>query len=510
MAGAAPQHHFERLEALAATLLVDADLSSLLQHIVKITSELLPAPGGASVSLWDETSKTFQFGATSVPGQTPEAAQLVRKRGATHWIMTNLQPRVVPDTARDEFGDSPLLREFGLKAYLGVPLQMNGKAFGVLYAFDTEVRTYKDDDIYFLTLLAARAANAIHHVRLLEESQRTLRRTKALLQVSSALITSAEEDAALQTVVDSMTEGLQAAHVGLLIIDEQKRLITSQFHSHQRDAIPLDFEEAWEGLTGWVMREKRTAVSPKNRPDPRESVRVQARRRNGGVGTIIVAPLLFKDNLYGTVTAWRKLNDHDFNEDDVRLVEALAGQAAVTLRNKYLLAETKQLATIDALTGCLNRRAFFELAEHELKRHQRLQKPFSVVMFDLDHFKSINDQHGHAVGDEVLTAVSARVKQACRNVDIFGRFGGEEFVLLLPETLLDDALEIAERLRQATQQPLHTKAGELHVTMSLGVTQAEALDETIDAVLERADTGLYKAKRAGRNRVLTVSAPSVE
>jgi eukaryotic-like serine/threonine-protein kinase len=462
------------------------------------------------VSLWDESTKTFQFGATSVAGQTPEAAQLVRKRGATHWIMQNLQPRVVADTSQDEFGDSPLLREHGLKAYLGVPLQVNGKAFGVLYAFDTEVRAYNDEDVHFLTRLAARAANAIHHVRLLEESQSTLRRTKALLRVSSALITSAEEDAALQTVVDSMTEGLQAAHVGLMIINVQQRLITSQFDSYEWNAVPLDFEEAWEGLTGWVMRERRTAVSPKHHPDPRESVRVQDRRRDGGVGTIIAAPLLFKDYLYGTVTAWRKLHENDFNEDDVRLVEALAGQAAVTIRNKSLLEETKQLATVDGLTGCLNRRAFFELAEHELKRHGRLQKPFSVVMFDLDHFKSVNDQYGHAVGDEVLTSVSARVKQTCRNVDIFGRSGGEEFVLLLPETSLKDALEIAERLRQVTQQPLTTKAGELRVTMSLGVTQAEPLDETIDAVLERADAALYKAKRAGRNRVLTVSKQVAE
>lgn len=487
-------------------MLVDADLTTLLRHIVELTTELLPARGGASVSLWDETTQSFQFSATTVKGQTPEAATLVRKRGATHWIMKNLQPRVVSDTAEDEFGDSPLLREFGLRAYVGVPLQVDGKAFGVLYAFDTEARTYDGEDIRFLTLLAARAANAIHHVRLLEESQRTLRRTKALLRVSEALITSAEEDAALQTVVDSMTEGLQAAHVGLLIIDTKQRLITSQFHSHERNAMPLEFEEAWEGLTGWTMRERRTAVSPKYRPDPRESVRVQARRRNGGVGTIIVAPLLFKDDLYGTVTAWRKLHENDFNEDDVRLVEALAGQAAVTLRNKYLLAETKQLATLDGLTGCFNRRAFFELAEHELKRHQRLQKPFSLLMFDLDYFKTINDQYGHAVGDDVLMAVSARVKQACRNVDILGRSGGEEFVLLLPETSLNDALEIAERLRLAAQQPLNTKAGELRVTMSLGVTEAGALDETIDEVLERADAALYKAKRAGRNRVLTVSS----
>ncbi|MCB9703534.1 MAG: GGDEF domain-containing protein [Myxococcales bacterium] len=177
---------------------------------------------------------------------------------------------------------------------------------------------------------------------------------------------------------------------------------------------------------------------------------------------------------------------------------------------KRLLAEVQQLATIDALTGLYNRRHFFRLGEDEIDRARRYAHPLSVLMIDIDHFKSINDNHGHSVGDQVIGTIARRLAACLRKSDIAGRYGGEEFAMVLPETDVDNATTIvAERLRQAIdREPIHTSDGPLKVTISVGVAPVAATRQGLLDALSQADAGLYAAKRAGRNRVIAWSEAS--
>ncbi|MCC6332635.1 MAG: sensor domain-containing diguanylate cyclase [Myxococcales bacterium] len=161
----------------------------------------------------------------------------------------------------------------------------------------------------------------------------------------------------------------------------------------------------------------------------------------------------------------------------------------------------RELATTDALTGAHNRRHFFELAEAELARAGRYRHSLCVGMLDLDHFKAVNDRFGHQVGDEALQLVVAAARAQLRKPDVVGRYGGEEFALMLPETSLDDAAEVLERTRQAVEAIVLVSAGEqVHLTVSAGVV-AWKVGERIDETLHRADDALYQAKQ-GRNRVV--------
>ncbi|MDO8608382.1 MAG: diguanylate cyclase [Phaeospirillum sp.] len=175
---------------------------------------------------------------------------------------------------------------------------------------------------------------------------------------------------------------------------------------------------------------------------------------------------------------------------------------------KRMEHQLRQLATTDDLTGTLNRRAFFTAAEQETERSVRYGNSVSVLMFDIDYFKQVNDRHGHAVGDQALRAVAAALRDNLREVDILGRLGGEEFAVLLPETSLDDAIDVAERLRQAIAaiqlQPGQLQPGQppLTLTASLGVAERNADEVTVDMVLARADLALYRAKAHGRNQVM--------
>ena len=165
--------------------------------------------------------------------------------------------------------------------------------------------------------------------------------------------------------------------------------------------------------------------------------------------------------------------------------------------------ELRRQAHVDYLTGIYNRRHFMERAEQELSRAHRYAKPLSMLMLDIDHFKQINDRHGHKVGDTVLKAVADLSQATFRDVDIVGRLGGEEFAALLPETDQPAALEAAERLRATIANariPL-PGAPPVSFSVSIGVSSMDSPEDNIDALLQRADKALYKAKDSGRNRV---------
>ena len=168
---------------------------------------------------------------------------------------------------------------------------------------------------------------------------------------------------------------------------------------------------------------------------------------------------------------------------------------------KKLEEELRHLATIDPLTGLLNRRSFFALAEQEISRLRRHPGCLSVVMLDVDHFKSINDLHGHQVGDEVLRALSESCSECLRDRDIMGRLGGEEFACILPDTSSEQAMPAAEMLRAAvaSRKILLEDGREIAITVSIGIAVLQETDSDVDAVLHRADQALYRAKLDGRN-----------
>jgi diguanylate cyclase (GGDEF)-like protein len=193
-----------------------------------------------------------------------------------------------------------------------------------------------------------------------------------------------------------------------------------------------------------------------------------------------------------------------YTSADLDALEMLAATAVIAIQNARLFGRVQQLATLDPLTGVANRRHFLELAHHEMERAKRYHHPLSLLMIDVDHFKQLNDTYGHLAGDQALQAIAARLRDNLRENDIIGRFGGEEFVVLLPETGLEQALHVAERLRGAIgAQPVATDEGEVGVSVSIGVASCECARQplSVEQLLERADDALYVAKRRGRNQI---------
>lgn len=198
-------------------------------------------------------------------------------------------------------------------------------------------------------------------------------------------------------------------------------------------------------------------------------------------------------------TPWSLLNARTLMLDDQR-----TGMLTLTdlTEQKRIEDRLRRLAARDALTDTLSRGRFFEVAREELARASRYPRPLALAMLDLDLFKSINDRYGHHAGDEVLRAIAGLMTRGLRGQDHIGRYGGEEFAVLLPETTLEAAREVLERIRQAiAEMRLAFEGKELTITVSAGVVSVES-GEPLETALARADAALYRAKGAGRNRVV--------
>ncbi len=225
-----------------------------------------------------------------------------------------------------------------------------------------------------------------------------------------------------------------------------------------------------------------------------------------GIRSVLCVPVMIGEGIAALIYVYKTdPASRPFDQHDVQLAVAISHQAALTIQRTRLLEKARALeqrAIVDGLTSLHNRQHFLELAEIEFQRARRYRHPLSAVMLDIDSFKQANDAYGHAVGDQVLQNVAARCRQNLRDIDLLGRYGGDEFVALLPENDLNGARIAAERLRQCVAEaPVDTDRGPLSVTISLGV--AALADDVPDmaTLVNQADAALYRAKNAGRNRV---------
>ncbi|MTJ48090.1 diguanylate cyclase [Dolichospermum sp. UHCC 0259] len=175
-------------------------------------------------------------------------------------------------------------------------------------------------------------------------------------------------------------------------------------------------------------------------------------------------------------------------------------------KQKVLSRKLQKLANTDVLTGIANRRNILAVLQKEFQRTQRYKEPFSLLVIDVDHFKLVNDSYGHTIGDQVLKEISQMLVKWLRNVDTVGRLGGEEFMIILPTTELQEAMEIAERLcEQIRNLEIDTTFSAIKITISIGVTAYQDNDKTDTDILKRADEAMYQAKECGRDRAITIS-----
>jgi diguanylate cyclase (GGDEF)-like protein len=514
-----------RLLALAQTELLDAPPDPILAGFTRLVTRLLGTPG-ALISLV-AADRQFFAGALGVPEPWATRRETPLSYSFCRYVVQRGRPLMVADARQvPRLAASPVISDLGIVAYAGAPLVTpDGYVLGALCAIDPAPHTWSQADLACLQDLAAGVMATIQLRREQVRHQQTLAalqqaeaardqfrdqletahlRTEALYQTARSLIESEPLAEVLQFVVDSTARVLPAEQVTAITLDLETHQVTHCVTGGpDPDPYEADFAELDAGLTGWVLRTGLPAISPKGRPDPRESLAVQARRAATNCGGVLVVPLTYRGQVLGTLTAANREDQPDFTVGDSALLTALAHQAAAAIAQAQRLQVAQHQAGTDELTGLANRREFLARATREVTRAQRLDRPLAFMLLDIDRFKTVNDTYGHPVGDTVLREVAARCQAGIRAIDLLGRIGGEEFAILLPETPLALATQVAERVRQAVaNQPIATARGDLTVTISIGVAAGAGLD--LPALLARADAALYAAKAGGRNCVVVV------
>jgi diguanylate cyclase (GGDEF)-like protein len=386
-------------------------------------------------------------------------------------------------------GQSLCVTGSGQDTRLLIVMRRGGQMLGVMSARTYASHIYSATDLEMLDQLATTAAIAIENARLFEAARREADMRTRLYEASQRL-------GALLDLNQIYGE-IYRATMSLVACDGFLVALKSDEQAHPSIiyCVGRAYSKACASLAQRAIANE-TSLHCDN-DECGSSALVAVMRRGGRViGAILVcAP-----------------QPYIYTDADRSALELLGATAAIAIDNARLFADARRHATIDELTGMWNRRSFFENAQREFQRRQRTLRSLAILMFDVDHFKSINDTYGHAAGDQVLRGLAEHCRSQLRVIDIIGRYGGEEFAVALPETDIEAAEHIAERLRTSVEHTSFvTSQGSISLTISVGVAVCHPDDQTtLDAIIDRADRALYLAKRSVRNCVRVWSYPTTE
>ncbi|HEY8042429.1 MAG TPA: sensor domain-containing diguanylate cyclase [Polyangiaceae bacterium] len=314
-----------------------------------------------------------------------------------------------------------------------------------------------------------------------------------LLQLTEQLTDGRALEDALRAVTDATLSILPGDHASIRLLDASRTHLLASARSGTGHETPSVQLRADEGLSGWVLAHGEPARVVDVRKDPRFVV---APGQGFPIRSIVVEPLISEGAPMG-VLAVSSPEVNAFSPTDELLARLLANCTVAPIQR----ARLERLAVTDDLTLAFNGRYLASRLVEEMERARRSERPLSLLLMDLDHFKLVNDSHGHAVGDQVLRAFVDRVRAATRRVDILVRRGGEEFVLVMPSTNDAHARLIADRIRvHASEQPIAVGPARVKQTVSIGVATWNGR-ESAEVLQRRADDAMYDAKQRGRNRV---------
>ncbi len=503
-----------RVTELDELLNVSRKLSNILDlnELYAMLSEIVRRKIGAdtfSIFIYLQETKTFRLVYTYGVGEINREFMFENISALWKRLMTNN-----PSSLRDDSGH-PLYPDLHQRFHFDllhadwlVPLMMQNKVIGFLTLGGRDPdRPYNENELYFLRQIAAHVAVCIntshlylHRNKEKEELNRTLYNLSLLYNIGRAMTYISDLKSLLQYILNQAIEITGAEKGSIMLYDiENNRLSvrvlagledTAYQKKVNNNEIDCRSFKSGEGIAGRVFQTGRPMVVDKA---SEEELFVEP--ATSFVRSIACIPMKVYSDPIGVINVTNKMDDTGFSDEEVELLKAVADQAAVAI-NK---AQLWEMAVTDSLTGLFVRRYFMVKFQEELHRAERYKKNLAVVMADMDSFKDINDTYGHASGDRVLKIVSRFLQRNIRDIDIVARFGGEEFVILLPEADKAEARIVSERLRRKLAKLQLDDIPPLSISLGIAAYPEDGKD--IEELVKKADAAMYMAKQYGKNRV---------
>jgi diguanylate cyclase (GGDEF)-like protein/putative nucleotidyltransferase with HDIG domain len=394
--------------------------------------------------------------------------------------------------ASSELGAEPV-EEMG--CFCAVPLILYDRAIGVIAVHSRQEHAFDEDHLELMRVLASEATIALENARLFRGEQAKSRHLTLLNNISKNAIATLNPDEMLSRIATELEAGLSYDHIGIGVLDYATKEVVIQAEAGRRRnalgrRIPLG-----EGLVGRVARTGEMAVVRSFGSDASASFPMLE-----DSGAAVALPIVYGDQLHGVLYVECSA-PCDFSVEELQLLETLADLISGALHGSLSFQKAQEQAITDGLTKVKTHRFFMEALSAEWKRATRAGRPFSLVLIDLDRFKFVNDFYGHLEGDLVLRRVGVILEENCRRSDIIARYGGDEFVVLMPETNAEQSRQLAGKLRAYISSD--TLLREKNVTGSFGIASFPVHGSTPQELIQVADASMYLSKHQGGNAVST-------
>lgn len=497
------------INTITQALAEQTDLAEMIQTAGDTVRQILNAQG-FYIALYDPHQQLIRFPYWRTLLQQFQIAPSRLGEGLMSLIIKSRQPLLINQDYESRSAALGVVRPLGKRAlglprsWLGVPMIVNEQIIGVISIqnFETE-NAFSETDLQLWTTIAAALGTAIRNAQLMDQTRRTAVQMTALNQLSLAITEGLEMERLLPTLHEQckLIAPIDVFYVALYDANTQERRFAYFFDRGEFRTLPPSDIRTTPGLTGYIINTRQTlfiadTLDP-NQPPPVLLVHTS----DVPTRTFLGAPLIVHDQVVGVISM-QSYTQNAYTLEQIHLFEMFAVQAAIVVQNSRLYAQVQNLATLDELTQLPNRRILFEKGEAKLMRARRFNHPLAVMMLDIDHFKLVNDQYGHATGDFVLRSIADTLHQNIRATDTGARYGGEEFAILLPETDEQVVSQVAERVRAAIADLVIPIANTtLHVTVSLGIANLDQTTQDFGKLIACADQALYQSKQNGRNRV---------
>ncbi len=486
-------HKVAILYDASQAILSTFELDEVLEQILAIARDYFHLQSGAILLLDKQTGSLMvrsQFGMGD--GLNIEIPPGVGLCGAAVQLK---RPIYAPDVSKDSryVSGVPTTR-----SEIVIPLIVRDEILGVLDGQSSEPNAFNAEEIDLLTLFATQASIGLQNSLLYSLLQRRAAQLEAINAIAKQTTAVLDLPDLLSKTSQHLLQAFPLDHVAVFLRAEQQDSLTLRAQAGSlttRVALEQSLPEHFERLTQAINIGKAVVYN---------TVAADSDDRifQGSHSEIYVPLISFGDEI--GVLACGSTRDEGLQTNEIQAIESMADIIATAIQNAGHVEQIRQLAFRDGLTAVFNRRYFESKVLEELERASRYSNPLSLLMIDIDHFKDVNDEFGHLLGDEVLKQVSTIFTTQVRKVDYVCRYGGEEFAIIVPQTPGDKALGIAEKLRRKIST-WHFPGVPRSITVSIGVAEFPQHGETRDSLVRAADAALYLAKQKGRNRVQSAS-----